>query len=187
MPTYNTCRSGESLSSGNSYHLQTLVYKDTWRDARRSHEGDVYKLVHTNEHGNYTQVDGIAAVHSYTDAYLHHQRDSTAEFIRRGLKKPKKHFDDNLSEGETLWVETTDPQEPPLFNEKVLRHMLYGRGDEPVIIRDRIHSRMVLSTVGCGLLGFASLPELFNTLHDAVLGSSHVTSFLMSLLTALVL
>ncbi|THH11573.1 hypothetical protein EW146_g7997 [Bondarzewia mesenterica] len=140
------------------------IFKDTWRDERRSLEGEMYALIGEQE--------GVAKMHSYGVVKVDGEDDSTFTLIRRQLRPADRprHVD--------MYQNRVTPSiESPLGDLSVqVKYVIdedylppiESRDDYPQ--RNKIHSRLVLATYGWSVKRFLSCLELVQALKDAITG-----------------
>ncbi|THH13566.1 hypothetical protein EW146_g6674 [Bondarzewia mesenterica] len=140
------------------------IFKDTWRDERRSLEGEMYALIGEQE--------GVAKMHSYGVVKVDGEDDSTFTLIRRQLRPAgrPRHVD-------MYQNHVTPSVESPLGDLSVqVKYVIdedylppiESRDDYPP--RNKIHSRLVLATYGWSVKRFLSCLELVQGLKDAITG-----------------
>ncbi|KAI0055077.1 hypothetical protein BV25DRAFT_1816139, partial [Artomyces pyxidatus] len=139
------------------------VFKDTWRDAERSVEGDLYLHANRDKEGS-----GVASMYSHGVVKINGQVDDTSFHIRRSVAPVGKPM--NLLTRQLPAEESRDSKQLPvlfLWDEDFFQEETV---DGPAVPRNRIHSRIVMSSFGWPLLQFRDLPELCGALHDAIAG-----------------
>ncbi|KAI0321251.1 hypothetical protein OF83DRAFT_1081058 [Amylostereum chailletii] len=120
-------------------------------------DAEMEEFILHHDDGNPTKVGGVAEVYSSGIVCVDRQEDSTVNLIRKSLPQPD-------TEPLVLNGVTTD-------NTRYIASSTKGERNHP---RDRIHSRLVLSSSGWPLVKFKCLPELFGALSDAVAGHEHL-------------
>ncbi|KAI0038747.1 hypothetical protein FA95DRAFT_1528972 [Auriscalpium vulgare] len=147
---------------------KVYAVKDTWRDARRDVEGELYltALQTARDHGS--TMKGVAQMHSFCVVQINGVEDTTLVAVRRRL----------VPSGKPLKLETKQiyarldgsPRDKNVhvFHEADVFEEEWA--DNIPAPWDRVHSRLVMSTTGWPLLNFHNLPELFGGVHDAIAG-----------------
>ncbi|THH10375.1 hypothetical protein EW146_g8388 [Bondarzewia mesenterica] len=140
------------------------IFKDTWRDERRSLEGEMYALIGEQE--------GVAKMHSYGIVKVDGEDDTTFTLIRRQLRPAglPRHVD--------IYQKRVTPSiESPLGDLSVQIKYVIDEDFLPPIEseddyppRNKIHSRLVLATYGWSVKRFLSCLELVQALKDAITG-----------------
>ncbi|KAA1475867.1 hypothetical protein DENSPDRAFT_826579 [Dentipellis sp. KUC8613] len=149
---------------------KNYVFKDSWRDERRRHEGELYAKAGA--------CDGVAKVHCYGVVHMGSQRDDTLMTIRRNLEHYGDAIDLNTRQ---LKFTATEELEKDKYLMQSSRNWAEWVGDlflldtgNKYIPRNRIHTRVIMSTYGWPLTEFLSLRELLGALHDAVAGHQYL-------------
>ncbi|TFY70025.1 hypothetical protein EVG20_g2910 [Dentipellis fragilis] len=140
------------------------VFKDSWRDERRGQEGTLY-----HEAGS---CAGVAKLHSFGIVRIGEQEDTTLEVARKGLQHNGKALNLETKQSKVFDAHEEDKYLMPSFKPEEHAEDFFeydGKTTGP-IPRNRIHTRLVMSSYGWPLVHFASLSELVGALYDAVAG-----------------
>ena len=136
--------------------------KDTWRDDRRTLEGELYAKI--------GPCEGVAEMHSYGVVQIDGEKDTTSSLIRRNLlhKGSPRAIDavQNLEQDYALNSPGNDSYPVTHYVVDYLPTIL----DENARPRGRTHSRLVMKTYGWPIKFAKSLLELVGAMRDAILG-----------------
>ncbi|KAH9836683.1 uncharacterized protein C8Q71DRAFT_867554 [Rhodofomes roseus] len=148
------------------------IIKDTWRDAERGLEGDIYDIL---EH-----CEGVAVMHSYAAVFIDGSKDTTLSFIRRGFATSGNHIQvaapQKIADSDAI---EAIPHGTPEERHKTTRYVI-DQGDylpedpdadaDRWLPRERVHSRLVMKTYGWPAKNAKSPLELATVLRDAING-----------------
>lgn len=140
--------------------------KDTWRDAERGLEGEIYERLEGCE--------GIAVMHSYGSVTINGDIDTTLTLIRRGQLVEGNHIDINTSqevkaEKARSAIPDTSPDQRHGVTYYVDEYLPPAdkRGCPP---QQRVHSRLVMRTYGWPVKYATSPVKLLIALRAAIKG-----------------
>ncbi|KAA1475866.1 hypothetical protein DENSPDRAFT_826575 [Dentipellis sp. KUC8613] len=144
------------------------VFKDCWRDQRRGQEGTLY-----SEAGD---CDGVAKLYCFGIVRIGGQEDTTLEVARKGLQHNGRALNLETTQSKVFDAHKEDTYLMPSFKpeERAEDFFEYEGKTTGPIPRNRIHTRLVMSSYGWPLIHFASLPELVGALYDAVAGHKNL-------------
>ncbi|KAI0056208.1 hypothetical protein BV25DRAFT_1832431 [Artomyces pyxidatus] len=153
------------------------VYEDTWRDERRGLEGDLYLKLQ-----GHPGQRGVASMYCYGVVRIKTRVDDTLGLIRQSLQHNGRPLDlgsrqrrqgtsfDIMDSEEINSLPMTSGSLPETGAVYEWAHDFFYKEATEHVPRNRIHSRLIMSSTGWRLLEFVSLQELSEGMQDAIAG-----------------